>query len=200
MKIRLIIYITGVLLMILGFSMFITAFISFLYEEEDLFAFVVAGTISVVVGFFMFVFFKKRRDNITIDHRTAFAIVTFGWFISCIAGAMPFYFYANLPAIFFADAPMIAAGESIDSVFTDPPDCHKKSGLGHEFCSFTNAVFESASGFTTTGATILESGLWSSPKSRKGGLPHGILFWRALTHFFGGMGIIVFGIAILPLL
>ena len=53
------------------------------------------------------------------------------------------------------------------------------------------ALFESVSGFTTTGATIfgdIES------------LPHGILFWRNLTQWIGGMGIIVLGIAILPFL
>ncbi len=57
--------------------------------------------------------------------------------------------------------------------------------------SFSAAVFESMSGFTTTGATVfteIES------------LPHGILFWRATTHWLGGMGIIVLAIAVLPYL
>ncbi len=53
------------------------------------------------------------------------------------------------------------------------------------------AVFESTSGFTTTGATIFTD---------IEGLPHGILFWRSLTHWLGGMGIIVLVIAILPFL
>jgi len=57
--------------------------------------------------------------------------------------------------------------------------------------SFTNAFFETMSGFTTTGATILKD-IESMPK--------GILFWRSLTHWIGGMGIIVLAIAILPLL
>ncbi|MBD3165723.1 TrkH family potassium uptake protein [bacterium] len=55
----------------------------------------------------------------------------------------------------------------------------------------TDALFESASGFTTTGASIL-----TDIES----LPHGILFWRSFTHWIGGMGIIVFSIAILPFL
>jgi trk system potassium uptake protein len=53
------------------------------------------------------------------------------------------------------------------------------------------ALFESVSGFTTTGATVfaeIES------------LPRGILFWRSLTQWLGGMGIIVLGVAILPFL
>ncbi|MFH0883831.1 MAG: potassium transporter TrkG [bacterium] len=57
--------------------------------------------------------------------------------------------------------------------------------------AFTDAFFESASGFTTTGASIL---------TNIEGLPHGVLFWRSFTHWVGGMGIIVFSIAILPFL
>ncbi len=57
--------------------------------------------------------------------------------------------------------------------------------------SFTNAFFETISGYTTTGSTILND---------IEALPEGILFWRSLTHWIGGMGIIVLAIAILPLL
>jgi len=57
--------------------------------------------------------------------------------------------------------------------------------------SLTNAFFETMSGYTTTGASILED---------IESLPEGILFWRSLTHWIGGMGIIVLAIAILPLL
>ncbi len=57
--------------------------------------------------------------------------------------------------------------------------------------NFTNAFFETMSGFTTTGATILQD-IESIPK--------GVLFWRSITHWIGGMGIIVLAIAILPLL
>jgi trk system potassium uptake protein TrkH len=57
--------------------------------------------------------------------------------------------------------------------------------------SFTDAFFESISGFTTTGATVI---------THIEGIPHGILFWRSLTQWLGGMGIIILSIAILPLL
>jgi trk system potassium uptake protein TrkH len=57
--------------------------------------------------------------------------------------------------------------------------------------SITNAFFETMSGYTTTGATILND---------IESLPEGILFWRSITHWIGGMGIIVLAIAILPLL
>ncbi len=55
----------------------------------------------------------------------------------------------------------------------------------------TNAFFETISGYTTTGASILND---------IESLPEGILLWRSLTHWIGGMGIIVLAIAILPLL
>ena len=54
---------------------------------------------------------------------------------------------------------------------------------------FVDAFFETVSGFTTTGASIL---------SAVEGLPRGILFWRSFTHWVGGMGVLVFMMAILP--
>jgi trk system potassium uptake protein TrkH len=56
---------------------------------------------------------------------------------------------------------------------------------------FTDALFETMSGFTTTGSSILKD---------VEALPPGLLFWRSMTHWLGGMGIIVLSLAILPLL
>ena len=53
----------------------------------------------------------------------------------------------------------------------------------------TDAFFETMSGLTTTGATIID---------QVEGLPHGILFWRSLTQWIGGLGIVFFTIAIIP--
>ncbi len=55
--------------------------------------------------------------------------------------------------------------------------------------NFIDAFFETVSGFTTTGATIL---------AQVESLPRGILFWRSFTHWIGGMGVLVFLLAILP--
>ncbi len=57
--------------------------------------------------------------------------------------------------------------------------------------SYTDAYFETMSGFTTTGASILTA---------IEGLPYSILFWRSLTHWLGGMGIVVLTVAVFPLL
>jgi len=61
---------------------------------------------------------------------------------------------------------------------------------------YTNSFFEAMSGLTTTGATVFGH----SDTLMIEDLPHGILFWRSFTQFIGGMGIIVFSIAILPML
>ena len=55
--------------------------------------------------------------------------------------------------------------------------------------NYTDAYFETMSGFTTTGASIIDD------VER---LPHGLLFWRSLTQWIGGLGILFFTIAILP--
>ena len=67
--------------------------------------------------------------------------------------------------------------------------------------NLTDAFFESMSGVTTTGATILGNPT-TLPHLENGieSLPHGILFWRSFLQWIGGMGIVVFYIAILPLL
>jgi trk system potassium uptake protein TrkH len=63
--------------------------------------------------------------------------------------------------------------------------------LSGEIPTFTNAFFETLSGYTTTGASVLND---------IESMGHGILFWRSLTQWIGGMGIIVLTVAILPIL
>ena len=62
--------------------------------------------------------------------------------------------------------------------------------LSREIPSFEDAFFEAVSGFTTTGSSILED-----PES----MSRGLLFWRSFTHWIGGMGVLVFVMAIMPL-
>lgn len=63
--------------------------------------------------------------------------------------------------------------------------------IGGAIPSYTDAFFETISGFTTTGASIL---------NEVESLPHGLLYWRSMTQWLGGMGIIVLSLAILPIL
>lgn len=62
--------------------------------------------------------------------------------------------------------------------------------LSGEIPSFVDAMFEIISGFTTTGASIL---------SDVEALSHGMLFWRSFSHWLGGMGVLVFVLAVLPM-
>ncbi len=55
--------------------------------------------------------------------------------------------------------------------------------------NFVDALFESVSGFTTTGASIM---------TQIEGQPHGVMFWRSFTHWIGGMGVLVLTLALLP--
>ena len=55
--------------------------------------------------------------------------------------------------------------------------------------NFVDALFESVSGFTTTGATVM---------TQIEGQPHGVMFWRSFTHWIGGMGVLVLTLALLP--
>ena len=63
--------------------------------------------------------------------------------------------------------------------------------LSPYYGSFADAFFEAASGFTTTGATVLDE---------VEVLPPPLQFWRCFTHWLGGMGIVLLGVAVLPLL
>ena len=72
------------------------------------------------------------------------------------------------------------------AVFSAIPFIYSESNL-----SFTNAIFEAISGVTTTGATVI-NGLDNLPK--------GILLWRSLLQWFGGIGIIVLALSLLPML
>ncbi len=63
--------------------------------------------------------------------------------------------------------------------------------IGGAISSYTDAFFETISGFTTTGASIL---------TEVESMSHGLLYWRSMTQWLGGMGIIVLSLAILPVL
>ncbi len=149
---RLIASALGALTAVLGLCMTLTLPWSLYHREPELWVFL--GCIAACVAGGGLVYFTFRDPDAEYGIRDAFAIVTFGWVIAGLLGALPFWLSGSLPA-------------------------------------FEDALFESVSGFTTTGATVVTD-------IEK--LPHGILFWRSLTHWLGGMGIIVLSVAILPLL
>jgi trk system potassium uptake protein len=151
---RVIGFILGILLIIEGAFMFISAPISAYYGDNDWIFIFLSAFLTSLSGFFLWAVF--RTANKTVGKREGYLIVTFGWIIFSFFGSLPFIISKAIP-------------------------------------SFTDAFFETMSGFTTTGASILSG-------EQIEHLSHGLLFWRSMTQWLGGMGIIVLSLVILPIL
>ena len=106
--------------------------------------------------------FTIKPSEPELGIREGFAIVTLGWVVAAFFGSFPYLF----AGIF-----------SIEG---------RTSWVEFSFC-----YFESMSGFSTTGATVL---------TEIEHLSHAMLFWRSFSHWLGGMGIVVLTVAILPML
>jgi trk system potassium uptake protein TrkH len=151
MSLRHVLNVVALLLVFVGLSMELAWLVSLAYGDGDSLAIFLSGVVTAAVGW---VGWRLTRSDAEITPREGYAIVTFAWLGTAMAGALP-YLWAGVLDSFWA------------------------------------ALFESMSGFTTTGATVFTD---------IEALPHGILFWRSLTHWLGGMGIIVLVIAVLPYL
>ncbi|MCK5913663.1 MAG: TrkH family potassium uptake protein [Desulfuromusa sp.] len=143
--------ILGSLLLFLGAALFTPLPFSFYYDDGIWSTFILSAVICFVVGGLLFTFCKSPKE---LTVREGFAVVTFGWSVFAVFGALPYLISGAIPS---------------------PLD----------------AIFETMSGFTTTGSTIL---------TEIETLPQSLLFWRSLTQWLGGMGIIVLSLAILPML
>ena len=189
------IYLISILVIILCLPMFLCACYA-LFDQptwclsSDFLAFILSICLGLSFGYWGVK--RSKASGITADIKptVAFLIVTLTWVIAAIFGALPYYLFGWCEYL------------QLDGGVLSGP-----SELGHEFLSFTNAFFESMSGFTTTGATIIETGLWDEYVEGNGllsngqlGLPRSIMLWRCVTHLLGGMGIVVLGVAILPIL
>ena len=116
---------------------------------------------------------------------SALAPLLISFIITFMVGAFPFIFVRKTAQITLKDGFMIIVLSWLLSfVFGSLP----YALWGGPF-SLVNAWFESVSGFTTTGATILED---------IEALPRSLVFWRASTHFIGGLGVVVFLLLIIP--
>lgn len=109
----------------------------------------------------------------------------FSGLICIIFGVFPFIFVERHDEISFSEGLVIVVG---GWVITCLVGMLPYLMWGGEF-SLINAWFESVSGFTTTGSSILNN---------IEGLPKGLLFWRSATHWIGGVGVIMFVLLILP--
>jgi trk system potassium uptake protein TrkH len=164
-------YSVGKLLEILAIILLIPAGIAFFEIQPRVFpdilfdprlsGFIIAIVSSLICGNLLKLI--GSRELVGNGIRDGFAIVSFGWIILTLFGAMPLLVY------FLSQADNITFNTVVHA--------------------FTDSYFEIMSGFTTTGATIIINVEI---------IPRGLLFWRSLTHWLGGMGIITLALAILP--
>lgn len=193
MSARIALHTLGLLTIILGALMLVPAIVSIFYAEPSgVAAFLLSSMLTLAAGYAM----RRLGSSGVVEHRDAFLIVTFGWLLAAVFGALPFVLL----------------------------------GMG-----FVDSLFESMSGFTTTGATIFTDydaqGYWIVNSNSANGCMasdvidalsrlltgdsatttaalidgeigdrtyFGLLFWRSFTQFLGGLGIILLFIAILP--
>lgn len=147
-------FILGILLIIEGVFMLSAVPVSLIYHDADWIYIFLAAFLTFLSGFLFWVIFRKHNKN--VGKREGYLVVTLGWIVFSIFGALPFYISEAIP-------------------------------------SYTDSFFETISGFTTTGASILSGNQIES-------LSHGLLFWRSMTQWLGGMGIIVLSLVVLPVL
>ncbi|MFB6154743.1 MAG: TrkH family potassium uptake protein [Haloferacaceae archaeon] len=134
------------------------------YYGETVVPFVAAAVVTVGLGAAL----ERLAPDPDIRAREGFLMVSVTWLAVTVVGAVPYLVEAHgLP-------PVVGP-------------VHPASTLGHP----ANALFESMSGFTTTGATVLGNISFEAHT-------RSILLWRQLTQWLGGMGIVVLAVAILP--
>ena len=182
-RMALVAHITGMIMIGISLALIPATALAYVDESWDLAGFVASLCAMTLLGALFFTTTKSAVREVHFGHREAFLIVGWGWLVAGLLGALPYWLSVHLAPASVCD-PMLKM-------------------VGSDFCSFTHAAFESVSGFTTTGATIMTDGLWGEPgltPDGRPGLPRGLLLWRSLTQYLGGMGIIVLGVAILPLL
>ncbi|MDE5769619.1 MAG: TrkH family potassium uptake protein, partial [Oscillospiraceae bacterium] len=150
MNYKMIGYLTGQMIRVLGALMLLPFVVGLIYQESaSRNAFAVTAVVLIVIGTLVTL---KKPENKEIYTREGMATVTATWILVSILGAVPYFLSGEIP-------------------------------------DFADAVFETASGFTTTGSTILND---------VESVSNACLFWRSFSHWLGGMGVLVFILAVLP--
>ncbi|MDY1591406.1 MAG: TrkH family potassium uptake protein [Methanofastidiosum sp.] len=150
MRTRSVLPIIGRIVIMIAISMVAPLLCALYYGEKEIFVFIACIIITAISGYLLS---RIRGNNEGLRLIEGMAVVSLGWAIITVFGALPFYLSGTL--------------------------------------GFIDAYFETMSGFTTTGATVINN-VEILSKS--------LIFWRAFTQWIGGMGIIVLAIAVLPIL
>jgi trk system potassium uptake protein TrkH len=147
----------------LAVPMSVPVLVALLYGESPV-PFLVGVAVTLAAGTLL----ERLDDDPELGHREGFLMVAATWLVVPTLGAVPYLVASN-------GVPFVFAPTTPESVLANP----------------ANALFESMSGFTTTGSTVLGAITFER---------HGraILMWRQLTQWLGGMGIVVLMVAILP--
>ena len=152
-NIRPILFVLGLLLIVLGLTMFVPIIIEITNNFKESQKFIYSSGITIFFGLLLFTTnYKQEISSLTI--KDAFLLTSLSWLIVVLFSSIPFM---------------------LTSINLD----------------FTNSFFEAMSGITTTGSTIITN---LDEQSK------GILIWRAMLQWFGGIGIILMAIGILPAL
>ncbi|MBO4408556.1 MAG: TrkH family potassium uptake protein [Clostridiales bacterium] len=150
MNLKMIRYILGAVMVIIGVFMLASCLVALYYREQVGLIYLGVAAGSILLG----ALFKwKKPANTTIYLKEGCVATALSWVLMSAIGALPFFISREIPKI-------------------------------------TDAVFETVSGFTTTGASILTD---------VEALSKTALFWRSSTHWLGGMGVLVFLLAVLPM-
>lgn len=136
------------------------------FDVRAFVGFVASIGISLVVGW-AFLLAGRGSKGRRLYRREAIAVVGLSWLLATVLGALPFWLSGT---------------------------CHGRTDSGQPaLMTVSDGLFESASGFSGTGATVLAD--LEDPEL----VPRAVLFWRSETHFLGGLGIMVLFVAILGL-
>lgn len=144
-------HILGTLMLLNGLFMATALPISYFNGGADFDALLYSCVMLCNLG--AIIWFITRKVPKEVGKRDGYLIVSLGWILLGITGALPFYISGTIPSV-------------------------------------ASAIFETISGYTTTGASILND---------IESVPAGLLYWRSMTQWIGGMGIIVLTVAILPM-
>ncbi len=106
------------------------------------------------------------RTATDLGRREALLLTALTWLVGALVAALPYFIWAHTS---------------------------RTAGEDHPFRSFMDCYFETMSGLTTTGATVL-----SGPPNDVESIPGSLLLWRAMTQWLGGLGIVVLFVAVLP--
>jgi len=141
-------------------------------------ALLISAIVGLVLGLLLWLMKSRdRKAAAQLGRREAFLLVGLSWLFGAALAALPFFLWAHFP---------------YTSTITDSAvegSTHTAIPSTHVFRSWVDCYFEAMSGLTTAGSTVL---------TNIADMPRGILLWRSLIQWLGGLGIVVLFVAVLP--